>query len=30
MARFTLLDQVFGDLRMVGSNITDEPAKEPS
>jgi hypothetical protein len=28
VARFTLLGQVFRNLRMVGSNIADEPTEE--
>jgi len=29
VARFTLLDQVFRNFRMVGSHIADEPTEEP-
>ena len=29
VARFTLFGQVFRNLRMVGSNIADEPTEEP-
>ena len=29
MTRFTLFSQVFGNFRMVGSHIADEPTEEP-